>query len=304
MKNDRKTELKVGITVTVAILFFLWVFGWAKNYSLADSRKEVSVLFDNVAGLEIGDQATVNGVRKGFVESVTIHNDGVHVILSFDSDTKLQSDASFSVTMLDLMGGKRVEVYPGLASSELDYTKTHQGQFVADIPKVMELVGNFSGSIPSIMNKVDSSLTALNNLVSDIQMQNSIKNSVSNLEDISVKLNAMINENRNGIKTLVQNSVDLTNETKVLIGDNKELINSTLRDVNTLLQTTDRVVKEIEGLLTETKNKNNSLGKALYDEKLISDLQETLTTVKELTKVLVDQLKGEGVNVNAKIDLF
>lgn len=304
MKNDRKTELKVGITVTVAILFFLWVFGWAKNYSLADSRKEVSVLFDNVAGLEIGDQATVNGVRKGFVESVTIHNDGVHVILSFDSDTKLQSDASFSVTMLDLMGGKRVEVYPGLASSELDYTKTHQGQFVADIPKVMELVGNFSGSIPSIMNKVDSSLTALNNLVSDIQMQNSIKNSVSNLEDISVKLNAMINENRNGIKTLVQNSVDLTNETKVLISDNKELINSTLRDVNTLLQTTDRVVKEIEGLLTETKNKNNSLGKALYDEKLISDLQETLTTVKELTKVLVDQLKGEGVNVNAKIDLF
>lgn len=304
MKNERKTELKVGITVSFAIIFFLWVFGWAKNYSLADSRKEVSVLFDNVAGLEIGDQATVNGVRKGFVETVEIRPNGVHVVLSFDSDTKLQEDAAFSVTMLDLMGGKRVEVHPGVASNELDYTKTHQGVFVADIPKVMELVGNFSGSIPSIMNKVDSSLTALNSLVSDIKMQNSIRNSVNNLEDISVKLNAMITENRNGIKTLVQNSVDLTNETKQLIGDNKELINTTLRDVNSLLQSTDKVIKEIEGLLTETKNKNNSLGKALYDDKLISDLQETLSTVKELTRVLVDQLKGEGVNVNAKIDLF
>lgn len=304
MKNERKTELKVGVTVAVALIFFLWVFGWAKNYSLADSRQSVSVLFDNVAGLEVGDQATVNGVRKGFVESVKIEPNGVLVVLSMDSDTKLQADAKFEVTMLDLMGGKRVEITPGVAAGSLDWSAQQTGYFIADIPKVMGLVGDFSGQIPVIMGKVDSTLTAINSIVSDIKMQNSIKNSVQNLETLSIRLNSMILENKDGFKQLVDNSVQLTSDAKAIVKENKELIHTTLTEVNNLLNATNKVVKEVDALIAETKSKNNALGKVLYDEKLFSDLKETLDTVKELTRVLVDQLKGEGVNVKAQIDLF
>lgn len=304
MKNERKTELKVGITVAFALIFFLWVFGWAKNYSLADSRQKVIVIFDNVAGLEVGDQATVNGVRKGFVESVDIEPKGVRVALSMDSDTKLQSDVKFEVTMLDLMGGKRVEITPGSSETKLDWSREQRGYFIADIPKVMGLVGDFSEEIPVIMRKVDSTLTSINALVSDMKMQASIKNSIQNLENLSIKLNTMITENREGIKVLVDNSVQLTSDARTLVNDNKQLVHTTLVEVNELLNTTNKVVKEIDGLIAETKSKNNSLGKVLYDDKLFKDLQETLDTVKELTRVLVDQLKGEGVNVKAQIDLF
>ena len=32
MKNERKTEIRVGLTVLVGILVFIWILGWAKNF--------------------------------------------------------------------------------------------------------------------------------------------------------------------------------------------------------------------------------------------------------------------------------
>jgi len=64
MKNERKTEIRVGITVIVGLLVLLWIFGWTKNFSLSSNSYLINVRFDNVSGLEIGDQVTVNGMRK------------------------------------------------------------------------------------------------------------------------------------------------------------------------------------------------------------------------------------------------
>jgi hypothetical protein len=46
MKDDRKTEIKVGLTVLVGILIFIWIFGWAKNFSLKSNEHVVKVKFD------------------------------------------------------------------------------------------------------------------------------------------------------------------------------------------------------------------------------------------------------------------
>jgi phospholipid/cholesterol/gamma-HCH transport system substrate-binding protein len=62
MKNERKTEIKVGITVTLSLLLFIWIFGWAKNFTLSTDRKEVQIEYTQTAGLEVGDQVTINGV--------------------------------------------------------------------------------------------------------------------------------------------------------------------------------------------------------------------------------------------------
>jgi phospholipid/cholesterol/gamma-HCH transport system substrate-binding protein len=70
MKNERKTEIKVGITVTLSLLLFIWIFGWAKNFTLSTDRKEVQIEYTQTAGLEVGDQVTINGVRKGFVNKI------------------------------------------------------------------------------------------------------------------------------------------------------------------------------------------------------------------------------------------
>src|ERR1039457_6514706 len=108
MKDQRKTEIKVGLTVLAGILIFLWILGWAKNFSVSSNHRPVLVKFDNVTGLEIGDNVVVNGLRKGFVQNMQIEQDHVIVTMSLEKDVDLREDAQFSISMLDLMGGKKV----------------------------------------------------------------------------------------------------------------------------------------------------------------------------------------------------
>ena len=117
MKNQRRTEIRVGITVLAGIIVFLWILGWAKNFSLTPTDNTVKVQFTNTAGLEIGDPVTVNGVRKGFVEDIAIKGEKVVVTMKVSNDVALKEDADFAVSMLDLMGGKKVEVNPGSSNT-------------------------------------------------------------------------------------------------------------------------------------------------------------------------------------------
>src|SRR3989339_26014 len=127
MKNQRKTEIKVGVTVLLAIIIFLWILGWAKNWSLSSNRKEISVEFNSAAGLEVDDPVTVSGVREGYVEDIKFNGNKVITLLNIPSDIIIKEDAKFSIMMLDLMGGKKVEVNPGESINELDYKKLQHG---------------------------------------------------------------------------------------------------------------------------------------------------------------------------------
>src|ERR1035437_3099352 len=101
MKDQRKTEIRVGVTVVIGILIFFWILGWAKNFSFSSDHRPVLVKFDNVTGLEIGDNVVVNGLRKGFVDDMQIKQDYVIVNISLSRDVDLREDAKFSISMLD-----------------------------------------------------------------------------------------------------------------------------------------------------------------------------------------------------------
>ena len=127
MKDQRKTEIRVGVTVVLGLLIFIWILGWAKNFSLTPSENYLFVKFNNASGLEIGDDVTVNGVRKGNVEDIKVDDQNVIVKISLDNDVQLKQDAKFGISMLDLMGGKKVEIEPGSSQDKLDPNKVQQG---------------------------------------------------------------------------------------------------------------------------------------------------------------------------------
>ncbi|MDP3149225.1 MAG: MlaD family protein [Ignavibacteria bacterium] len=298
MKDQRKTDIRVGLTVIISLLLFIWILGWAKNFSLNSNRTKVMVNFKNVAGLEVGDNVTVNGVRKGFVEDILMKNDFVLVRVSLDPDIDLRSNAVFSVMMLDLMGGKKVEILPGNAPEKLNLKQVQTGSFSADVPSVMVMIGKLENELPMMFKQVNQSLTSLNEYLADKNLQSDVKTAASNLVEISTQLKEVIAENRNQIKLLTSNSVQLTSEAKDFFAKNKESLHTTIVDVSALVKKTDSFITKLDQIVVETKEQKNSAGKLLYDDKLVTDLKETLLNVKELIKILTEQLKNEGVNVN------
>ncbi len=301
MKNERKTEIRVGLTVLVGILVFIWILGWAKNFSLQSNEQLVKVRFTNVSGLEIGDQVTVNGMRKGYVKEMIVEPNNVVVKLSIDNDIKLKEDASFAISMLDLMGGKKVEVFPGSSSTYYNINKISSGTFYADIPSVMSLFGSVQDDLVTILKDVKVSLHSLNKYITDEKMSSDVKTSLSNLSLLTDKLNIMLSENRNDIKSLTKNAVELTETSNQLLSSNKENIDQLFADLKNVFQKSDTLLTDLNNLTKETMNQQNNVGKLLYDEEVIKDLKQTLKQVNDLTSILIEQLKNDGINVDANI---
>ena len=301
MKNERKTEIRVGLTVLVGILVFIWILGWAKNFSIKSNEHVVKVRFTNVSGLEIGDQVTVNGLRKGYVKEMIVEPNNVLVELAIENDVQLKEDASFAISMLDLMGGKKVEVFPGSSQTAYDNSKVSEGTFYADIPSVMSLFGSVQDDLVTVLKDVKVSLHSLNKYLTDDKLSADVKTSMTNLSLLTEKLNVMLSENRNDLRSLTQNAVELTETSNKLLSSNKENIDQLFVDLKNVVQKSDTLLSDLNNLTKETMNQQNNVGKLLYDENVINDLKQTLKQVNELTSILIDQLKNDGVNVDANI---
>jgi phospholipid/cholesterol/gamma-HCH transport system substrate-binding protein len=301
MKDTRKTEVKVGLTVLIGIIVFIWIFSWAKNLSLQSNEQIVKVNFQNVSGLEIGDQVTVNGLRKGFVKEMTVQPNNILVELSVSKDIILKEDATFGISMLDLMGGKKVEIFPGSNSNPLDLDKTYTGTFYADIPSVMSLFGSVQDDLITLLKDLKTSIHSMNKYLSDEQLASDVRKSLNNLLLLSNKLDQILTENRNDIKALTSNAVELTQKSNKLISDNEANISQIVSNLKTVFEKSDTLLVRLNTLTQETINKENNIGQILYDKELVQDLKQTLKQANELTSILVEQLKEDGIKVDANI---
>lgn len=301
MKEQRKTEIKVGLTVLIGILIFLWIFGWAKNLSIRSSENFLKIKFKNVSGLEIGDPVTINGFRKGYVNDIVIRNNDLIVEAAIDNDVKIKEDAKFSIVMLDLMGGKKIDIEPGFSENEIDFSKIQNGVFQSDIPSVMALLGSVQDDLVTVLKDVKTVLSSLNKMVSDENFINELRILVNNVNDLSNQMNKVISENRTDINKLTQNTVELTENTNNLIKDNRESVTELINNFNVLSKETKDLVEKINSFTDEINKRENNLGKILYDDELLGNLKSSIKQLETLTKILVDQLNSKGIKVDANI---
>jgi phospholipid/cholesterol/gamma-HCH transport system substrate-binding protein len=304
MKDQRKTEIRVGITVIVGVIIFIWILTWAKNFSFTSTEKILQVRFTNVSGLEIGDYAMVSGVRKGFVDDLMMEDNKVIVVLSLNYDVELNKDASFSISMLDLMGGKKVEINPGTSDEPLNFNEIQNGTFTADIPSVMSMLGNAQQDITTLISDMKISLNAVNSYLTDETLNQDIRKTLSNLRSITGQMNDLINENRANINKLASNSAELSEEAKNFIKDNKEGMKASLEDFKSIMNKTDSLVSKVNYFTDQIMNQQNNIGKLVYDKEVFENLQSSLKQLNELSKLILEQLKGEGFKVDADVDLF
>lgn len=301
MQDQKKTELKVGITVLAGIIVFVLVLMWAKNISVFADKQHVKIEFPQASGLEIGDIVTVYGVRSGYVEDIELSENGVLISISVDENVELKSDALFSITMLDLMGGKKIEIAPGTSAQSLDYSKIHKGYFYGDITSVMSLFHNVEADLVSVIKEVKTAFEGVNTLLADGTLGENINDNLVEVSNLVSNLNGVIAENKNELSDLIKNGNRLSTSATDLIDQNRDQIDSLFISINKTTSSLDVLIRNADDLITETKSSKNNLGKILYNDSLLVDLKNMLDQTNSLLKIVLEQLKGDGLNVDANI---
>ena len=301
MKSERKTEIKVGITTIIALIVFIWIMGWAKNFMKSSNNIEIKLSFDNVSGLEIDDDVYVRGLRTGFVKDISLDKNMILVIISVDENVDLREDAEFFLSTVDLMGDKKIEIIPGSSDDKLDFNIIQKGIFLPDLASMVSAVGEMKEDLTTIVDEVKISLSSLNSYLTDEKLKSDIKSSLKNLHILTSKIDLMLDENRNNISQITDNTAELSEDAKIFLRDNKEDLTYSIIKMKEVFSKSDSFMTKLNYLTSETLESKNNLGKIMYDDSLIVEMKQTISNLRELVELMLQQLKDNGVKVDANI---
>ena len=288
MKEQQKTEMKVGLTVLMALIIILFGFSYFKNWGVGQTGDVIRIHFPTSSGLQEGDAVSVNGVRAGEIVAVRLQGDGVLVDAAMHRDFHVSIDAVPTIQMLELMGGKKIEIRQGTAPQFADTLTVLEGRVDPDISGALSFVGDLEGDIRELQMQTDSLLRNLNGIVGDREFIGSIKQTAENLRVISEDTRTFIHGNSANFEQLTHDLSRLLATADTLSRELKPGIVSGVEKAGSVLEKTDTLVSSINEILAEMRESRGMLHTIIYDTTLVRRLDETLNKLDTLTAIIIN----------------
>ena len=266
-KQLRWSELKVGITVTAALVaLFILVFLMQGTSGIFTQRIRLVVYFDNAEGLRAGQPVGFQGLPIGNVESLSVEPSRpakpIRVVMRINGKYKplLRKDDVASVLTAGLLGESFVDI---------DGSSAKEGP-VKDGDELP------SGSAPGIQDVMRSSQGTLQNLDVLVRRLNGIVAKVdSGKGTIGELVNdpALVNK-ANGILNQIQGMLNDVNSGKGTIG--------MLFSDPTLYHKANDAIDKLDRIIDEANSGKGNLGRFLKDESLYNNINQTTAKAKQL----------------------
>lgn len=123
MEASVNNKIRLGLFVTVGIIFLITgIYFIGKRQQIFSSNFQISGIFKNVSGLQIGNSVRFAGIDVGIVEDIVITSDTtVKVDLLLDQNVRkfIKKDARATIGNEGLMGNKIVIISPGRNGGEM-----------------------------------------------------------------------------------------------------------------------------------------------------------------------------------------
>lgn len=171
--NIRKTQLKVGLFTILTLAILLFCYLWLSNRISTRAQTDLRISFDEVMGLEVGDQVTFRGMEVGRVKKIEARDRDILVTARINSDVRLKEGSRFLISDSSLMGGTLLNITPGEGPGLLNTKQVLEG----DSPQgIMGVIGEATLAIEEIKTlfaslRGEDGLIGKSNLVLDNAQQ-------------------------------------------------------------------------------------------------------------------------------------
>ena len=156
MTSQRATEIRVGLVSIGAIILLVLGIFLARGVNVSKSQQTIYVRVPHSGGIEPGSVVTINGVKRGSVTSVKNDQGSVLVAAVLDNIADLHTDASAQISMLEITGGKKMEIDPGVARANLAPQSVIHGRVAPDIGEVLAIVGDVADDAKNLVRRLDT----------------------------------------------------------------------------------------------------------------------------------------------------
>jgi len=289
MKVSR--EFLIGVVVVGAIALLYIGINFLKGVNLFARQSKFYAVYDNVAGLVPSNAVILNGYKIGTVSNVEMNSkgDGTLVVEVVINDAKLNipADTKLQIFDADLFGGKAIQIMLGDSTVLAENKDTLQG-FVA-----LGLTESIKNEIEPLKQKttdlfatVDSVLNGLNSMFQSNSAKGlpaifeSVKNTLTNVEQTTNSLNELITQNNPKISSILDN----VNSISANLKDNNDELSNVIKNVNSMSDSlaklnlaatmlkVDRALGDFEVILNKVNSGEGSIGQLVNNDTLHSEL--------------------------------
>lgn len=297
----------VGVLIVLSLSCFLlfWGMYYLKDEGVQKQQLTFDVLFRDVGTLTKGDPVKANGVKIGRVSEIRFDQKAtqVRVSVEVDGDFPIPHQSEIRLQNIGLLGERQIGITLGSDRSQLIRAgETLSGIYDYGIAETMATAGTVFDSarilLSTVRGVVDSTIATPKfkrdfNLILDQtlllqrkadslvrKVDPSLRRSLGNLQTASVRVNQLLEENRQPLRQTVDNTQRLSTESRALVAK-----------ADSLTQRLNRITSKLE-------SSDNTAGALLQNRELYEDLRSTLKSTDSLMLIIIN--KGLDVNV----DLF
>ena len=211
MKTTAGQKAKIGGFIVVGlVILFLGIFLIGNQKSMFNSTFNVYGQFNNVNGLQVGNNVRFAGINIGVVQGIDIINDTtVKVSLTIDEDVRkfIKKDAKMSIGSDGLMGDKLVIVGPGMSKSGINDGDRLIATNPLDMDKVINKLTKIADNAAVITDGLGGIVTKVNN------GQGSIGR-LLNSDKMAREMETTVKQAQNTMKTVHKTSNTLNEDLK------------------------------------------------------------------------------------------
>ena len=290
----------IGLTITTSFVIFVFGLLYLKDISLNQPSITFTVMFDNVQGLNDGDDVNMLGKRIGKVSATRIMGNRVAVEVGIDQNFafNIPIDSEIEVKSDGFMGARFVAINPGIntkksiSNGEVIDGKREVGlgDITPDIQPITRDLAAFSRNLRAVLDdkQTDDIRKTLSNVESISSQLDSIIMDVRELVEDDMKNIIISNNDRKNISEFFANLNTASKNFQKITSDNK--INSTINNFNEFSDKANKTlsssIKRLDNILKDIESGEGSLGKLITSNELSDNLNSLVKNINALVNDL------------------
>lgn len=293
MENATNRTIRLGIFVTTGVLLFtVAIYLIGQKQSLFSQTFTIRAHFNNVSGLQPGNNVRFAGINVGSVTRISILQDTVIEVemrLKENIRTYIKHDAMASIGTDGLMGNMLVNISPGTqagsAVNNNDLIRTFSRIKTDDILHTLNVTNENAAMLTfdllEITRQIKKGRGTVSSVLYDSALRNEIYRMASNLRESTEKTNALVGEL--GRITMEVNQGRgtvgwLLNDTLT-----QHQIKSTLAGLESTGKKLQSVSDSLQVMLTEIKGGQGTFHALVYDTAMATNLRRSMHSVQQGT---------------------
>jgi phospholipid/cholesterol/gamma-HCH transport system substrate-binding protein len=277
--NNRMQAIRVGLFFLLG-LALLWVTAQSLSGGRIFKEKGYSLVarFDNLKGLQKGDDVLMAGVRIGSVAQVRLVDRQAEAVLTIDPLSQIATDAVAMVAQSSLLGTNHLEVTVGSpTAAKLPPGSEIKTRNTTDMNEVIAKLGSLGERLEQVVTEIGKNLgggesgslfTKIDRLVAENGPK--LTETVANLQDITAKI-------RHGEGTIGH----LINDTQL-----HDQLLASVDEIKHAVTDARAVIASAQAFTDQVRSGKGTLGTLLYDDQTAGQIRVAVKNLREVSDKL------------------